>query len=112
MLQEGLAVRENVREVPARVAPVRESLDDVTLLERAYEIEFPHVYGYIRYRVGNGDTADDLTSQAFLKALDRLSTFDPAKAELGAWILGIARNVVRDHLRARRRWGWFWPRSS
>jgi DNA-directed RNA polymerase specialized sigma24 family protein len=21
-------------------------------------------------------------------------------------VLGIARNVVRDHLRARRRWGW------
>ncbi len=106
MLQGGLAAREGVREVPDRAAPAHESLNNETAFERAYESEFPHVYGYIRYRVGNGDTADDLTSQTFLKALDRLSTFDPRKAEIGPWMLGIARNVVRDHLRARRRWGW------
>jgi RNA polymerase sigma-70 factor (ECF subfamily) len=74
--------------------------------ERAYEAEFPRVYGYVRYCIGNRDTADDLTSQAFLKALDKLPTFDPSRADIGPWILGIARNVVRDHLRARRRWRW------
>jgi RNA polymerase sigma factor (sigma-70 family) len=46
-----------------------------------------------------------------------MSTFDPRKAEIGPWLLGIARNVVRDHLRARRRWGWLpldwlWDRAS
>lgn len=114
MLQGGLAVIQGARPVPDLAASARDSRDDETAFERAYESEFPHVYGYIRYRVGNGDIADDLTSQAFLKALDRLSTFDPAKAELGAWILGIARNVVRDHLRAQRRWGWLpfdWQRE-
>jgi len=84
----------------------RELLDADAAFERAYESEFPHVYGYIRYRVCDRDTADDLTSQTLLRALDRLSTFDPGRAPLPAWILGIARNVVRDHLRARRRWGW------
>ncbi len=89
---------------PAAVAG--ELPDAETAFERAYESEFPRVYGYVRYRVGNADTADDLTSQAFLRALDRLATFDPRRGELGPWILGIARNVVRDHVRARRRWGW------
>jgi hypothetical protein len=42
--------------------------------ERAYESTFRQVYGYIRYRVGSRDAADDLTSQAFLRALARLST--------------------------------------
>jgi RNA polymerase sigma-70 factor (ECF subfamily) len=74
--------------------------------EQAYDGMFPHVYAYVRYRVGNSDTADDLTSQSFLRALDRLETFDPRKGEIGHWILGIARNVVRNHLRTRRRWGW------
>ena len=106
MLQGGLAVSQGARPVPDVAASVHESRDDETTFERAYESEFPRVYGYIRYRVGNGDTADDLTSQTFLKALDRLSTFDPRKADIGPWVLGIARNVVRDHLRARRRWGW------
>ena len=106
MLQGGLTVSQGVRPVPDVDAPARESRDDEMAFERAYESEFPRVYGYIRYRVGNGDTTDDLTSQTFLKALDRLSTFDPRKAEIGPWMIGIARNVVRDHLRARRRWGW------
>ncbi len=108
MLQGGLTVSQGVRPVPDVEASARESRDDETAFERAYESEFPRVYGYIRYRVGNGDTTDDLTSQTFLKALDRLSTFDPRKADIGPWMLGIARNVVRDHLRARRRWSW-WP---
>jgi RNA polymerase sigma-70 factor (ECF subfamily) len=106
MLQGGLTVSQGVRPVSDVAAPARESLEDETAFERAYESQFPRVYGYIRYRVGNGDTADDLTSQTFLKALDRLSTFDPLKADIGTWVLGIARNVVRDHLRAGRRWGW------
>ena len=108
MLQGGLTVSQGVRPVLDLEASARESRDDETAFERAYESEFPRVYGYIRYRVGNGDTTDDLTSQTFLKALDRLSTFDPRKAEIGPWMIGIARNVVRDHLRARRRWSW-WP---
>lgn len=106
MLQGGLTVIQGARPVPDPGASAHGLRDDETAFERAYESEFPRVYGYIRYRVGNGDTTDDLTSQTFLKALDRLSTFDPRKAEIGPWMLGIARNVVRDHLRARRRWGW------
>ena len=106
MFREAVNATASVRPVSEPATVGRELLDAETLLERAYESEFPHVYGYIRYRVGSDDIADDLTSQAFLKALARLSTFDPTRAELGVWILGIARNVVRDHLRARRRWGW------
>jgi RNA polymerase sigma-70 factor, ECF subfamily len=117
VFREAVNTRAGARLASDSAAVARESPDNETSFERAYESEFPHVYGYIRYRVGKGDIADDLTSQAFLKALDRLSTFDPAKAELGAWFLGIARNVVRDHLRSRRRWrwlplDWLWDRGS
>jgi RNA polymerase sigma-70 factor (ECF subfamily) len=74
--------------------------------EQAYDSTFPQVYAYVRYRIGDPDIADDLTSQTFLRALDRLETFDPCRGEIGQWALGIARNVVRSHLRARHRWGW------
>jgi RNA polymerase sigma-70 factor, ECF subfamily len=116
MLHGSLAVSREVGRAPDFAAPARESRDEATAFEHAYESEFPRVYGYIRYRVGSGDTADDLTAQTFLKALDRLSTFNPRKAEIGPWILGIARNLVRDHLRARRRWrlfplDWLWDRA-
>jgi DNA-directed RNA polymerase specialized sigma24 family protein len=108
VLQGGLTVSQGVRPVPDLEASAHESGDDETAFARAYESEFPRGYSCIRYRVGNGDTTDDLTSQAFLKTLDRLSTFDPKKADMGPWLLGIARNLVRDHMRARRRCSW-WP---
>jgi len=82
----------------------REEVQEI--FEQAYDSGFPHVYAYVRYRVGSPDAAEDLTSQTFLRALDRLATFDPRKGEIIQWIMGIARNVVRDHLRARRRWSW------
>jgi RNA polymerase sigma-70 factor (ECF subfamily) len=105
VLREGVNAAEAVGlAVPSAVAWGIEGAR--AAFEQAYDSTFPHVYGYVRWRIGNPDVADDLTSQSFLRALDRLETFDPRKAEIGQWILGIARNVVRDHLRARRRWGW------
>ena len=53
------------------------SPDTETAFTRAYDTEHPRVYGYIRSRVQDGSTADDLTAQTFMKALDRLDTFDP-----------------------------------
>ena len=47
-----------------------------------------------------------MTARTFLRALERLETFDAAKGELTPWILAIARNIVKDHLRAQRRWVW------
>ena len=67
-----------------------------------YDEFFPKVYNYIRYRVGDAQTADDLVSLAFEKALDRFADFDPRKAGFGAWIFTIARNAVYDHFRGRR----------
>ncbi len=105
MLREGVNATEVVR---LGAAPaVASGIEDArAAFEQAYDSAFPHVYAYVRWRVGNPSVADDLTSQSFLRALDRLETYDPRKAGIGQWILGIARNLVRDHLRARRRWGW------
>jgi RNA polymerase sigma factor (sigma-70 family) len=83
-----------------------ERQEEVTAFGRAYETEFPRVYSYVRYRVRNTETAEDLTSQVFLKSLDRFSTYEAAKGEIRTWLLGIARNVVRDYFRTLRRWKW------
>ena len=92
---------------PSRSVPrLPETGEHANPLEAAYDVEFSRVYGYVWMRVRDGAIADDLTSQVFLRALDRLSTFDPEKAAIGPWLLGIARNLVRDHLRTQRRWRW------
>jgi RNA polymerase sigma-70 factor (ECF subfamily) len=73
---------------------------------RCCETQLQTVYAYVRYRVANADTADELTARTFLQAWERLETFDQRRGELTAWIFGIARHLIRDHVRMRRRWGW------
>lgn len=91
--------------------------EDPESFGRAYEEHFSRIYNYIRYRVYDAASADDLTSITFHKALDRLPSFDPSRASFGTWLLVIARNTVNDQLRTRRRrkallLGWFQGRSQ
>lgn len=67
-----------------------------------YDRFFSRVYNYARYRVGDPAAADDVVSRVFEKALDRLSSFDPARGPVDAWLFAIARSVVVDHFRGVR----------
>lgn len=71
-----------------------------------YDYYFPRIYNYVHYRVANQETADDITSQIFEKALLRLNQFDPKRGYLVNWLFGIARYTIRDHLRALKRHRW------
>lgn len=68
-----------------------------------YEAHGGAVYGYVRFHVSSPDVAEDLTSDTFVKALAAADRFDPTRASLRTWIIAIARNAVRDHLRQARR---------
>ena len=60
------------------------------------------VYGFFAYRVRSRTDAEDLTQQAFERALRSWGRFDPARARFSTWILSIARNLLIDHYRADR----------
>lgn len=71
-----------------------------------YEAEYPALEGYVRWRCGGrGDLADDVLQDTWLTAVKRIRRFDPAVAPFHGWLCGIAANVVRNHLRSRRRRG-------
>jgi RNA polymerase sigma-70 factor (ECF subfamily) len=76
----------------------------VAVFRHACESHLPAVFSYVRYRVHSADIAEELTSTVFVRALERLPSFDPSRGEMLHWIFRIARNVVTDHLRAGRRW--------
>jgi RNA polymerase sigma-70 factor (ECF subfamily) len=76
---------------------------DAEAFTALYERYFPRVYNYVRFRVTDATTADDLTALIFTRALDRLDTYRPDRAPFGAWLFRIAHNAVIDHLRARGR---------
>lgn len=67
----------------------------------AYSLYVDQVYRYVLSRVGDIHTAEDITSEAFLSALEHYDSFH-GKGTLGAWIFGIARHKVSDYFRASR----------
>lgn len=60
------------------------------------------VYRYVYYRVGRKPTAEDLSSEVFVRAFGRLHTFTWRGRDFGAWLVTIARNLVADHFASAR----------
>jgi len=72
--------------------------------ERAYaellrRFERP-VYTLVLRMVRDRTLAEDLSQEAFLKAFDKLPSFDPER-KLSSWLFKIAHNTAIDHLRRR-----------
>ena len=60
------------------------------------------VYRYIHYRVSTPALAEDLTSETFLRALRRISSYTWQGRDFGAWLVTIARNLIADHYKSGR----------
>jgi RNA polymerase sigma-70 factor, ECF subfamily len=58
------------------------------------------VYSYAAYRLGDGADAEDVTSETMLRALRYRHSYDPRVGSEQAWLLGIARRALADHLAA------------
>lgn len=89
-------------------------MDDERLAERGgkgdqgafaklYDRYAGRIYAYHYYRTFSRETAEDLTSQTFLKALEGLASYARAKGTFSAWLYGIARNCLIDCVRQRAR---------
>lgn len=68
-----------------------------------YETYFSRVYNYISYRISDHADVEDLVSQVFLRVIEKYADYNPGRAPLEAWIIGIAKNAVTDSFRARSR---------
>ena len=77
---------------------------DRDALEELYLIHFDRIYSYLHVSVGNRHDAEDLTTQTFLKMLEKIGSFKWQSAPFSAWLFRIAHNLAMDHFRARRRW--------
>ncbi|MFL5969074.1 MAG: sigma-70 family RNA polymerase sigma factor, partial [Gaiellaceae bacterium] len=77
---------------------------DREALEELYLLHFDRIYSYLHMSVGNRHDAEDLTTQTFLKMLEKIGTFRWQSAPFSAWLFRIAHNLAMDHFRARRRW--------
>ena len=99
---ERLPARDSTEHVRELVA--RGQQGDRDALEELYLIHFDRIYSYLHVSVGNRHDAEDLTTQTFLKMLEKIGTFKWRSAPFSAWLFRIAHNLAMDHFRARRRW--------
>jgi RNA polymerase sigma factor (sigma-70 family) len=79
------------------------SAGDEAALAEAYRQFSPLVYTLALRALRNRSAADDVTQEVFIRVWKSRPTFDPHKAELPAWIVGITRNAVTDALSASAR---------
>ncbi len=61
-----------------------------------YNRHYDAVYRYCYYRVGDVHLAQDLTSEVFVRMVDKLDTFSVRGRPLLAWLYTIARNLITD----------------
>jgi len=63
----------------------------------------PKVYRYIYFRVNNEATAEDLTSEVFVRLVEHIRAYHHRGRPLLAWLYTIARNLITDTYRRKDR---------
>lgn len=83
---------------------VQASKGDQTAFGELYEIYADKVYRFVYYKVRDAGTAEDLTSDIFLRAWQKLHQYKPqAGIKFSAWLYTIARNSLVDYYRLSNR---------
>lgn len=71
-----------------------------------FDSHYRGVFSFVRYRLRGADEAEDIASQVFEIAYSRADKFDYRGVPIEGWLIGIARNVVRDHIKKLGRRGY------
>jgi RNA polymerase sigma-70 factor (ECF subfamily) len=98
---------------PAEALPDAGDPDVWTLVRRAqagdaeafgelYDHYVGVVHRYVHHRVGDRATAEDVTSETFVRALRRIDSLSYQGRDVGAWLITIARNIVLDQAKSSR----------
>ena len=67
-----------------------------------YDEYINKIFNFIYYKTHHKETAEDLTSETFIKALDKLDMFNENKGSFSTWLYRIARNTVIDFYRTKK----------
>src|SRR5262249_37170254 len=70
-----------------------------------YVVEYyaPMLHRFVYYQLQDAALAEDLVSEVMVHMIGRLDTFRPEQGSFQTWLFAIARHLVADHYRARRR---------
>jgi RNA polymerase sigma-70 factor (ECF subfamily) len=74
---------------------------DPTAFAELYRRYLPGVYRYCLVRLGHVQQAEDVTAETFLAALEHIGSYR-GPGRFSAWLLGIARHKVINHMQSQR----------
>jgi RNA polymerase sigma factor (sigma-70 family) len=64
-----------------------------------YDLYYPKILNYILRRTGDIEVSEDITTEVFMKALDRIQTFIWRGVPFSAWLYRIASHEIANHFR-------------
>ena len=68
-----------------------------------FETHYERVARYVAVRIGNPEHAEELAADVFVRALERIDTFQWRGIPMQAWLFRIAHNLAVDYLRRSSR---------
>jgi RNA polymerase sigma-70 factor (ECF subfamily) len=87
---------------PSKALLVLCSMTEQIDWDSIYKSEIPRIYNFLLYKVGDRELAQDLTATTFERAWKLRSRYQTRIASLSTWLFGIARNVLKEHLRMNK----------
>ena len=78
---------------------------DAAAWEEIFELHYRGVFAFVRYRLRSAPEAEDIASQVFEVAYANVSRFNYQGVPIEGWLIGIARNLCRDHIKKLGRRG-------
>lgn len=76
---------------------------DPRAIAAIYDRFFVEVYRYVRYRINDDITAEDIASDVFVRLLEAAQKRRGPQTSLKGWLIATASNAVNDHLRRQYR---------
>jgi len=70
-------------------------------LSGLFDLHVDRVYAYSRHLLNNREDAEEVASEAFLRAFERAASYR-AECPFRGWLFGITRNLCMDRLRQPR----------
>lgn len=75
---------------------------DTSSFGTLYDTFVRDIYRFVYYKTHHKEIAEDLTSQVFMKAFEKIGTYNEKKGGFRTWLYQIARNTVIDHYRSEK----------
>jgi len=81
---------------------IERAKQDPNAFGELYDHYFGQIYRFVYSRVRDQDSAEDVTSEVFFKALRAIPRYRPSGHPFSAWLYQISINAIADHYRAKR----------